>query len=89
MNANEDLEVTTRQLKKLLQLENYLKQAEYAKTSDDGLIFRELWYVNLKPEIEDEFYSPREVTSGEFEGISGKKKGKDPMMELKEEQKDE
>ncbi len=66
MNANEDMDVTTRQLKKLLQLQTYLKQTEYAKISDDSLMFRELWYVNLKPEEEEEFYSPREMTSGEF-----------------------
>ena len=37
MNANEDMDVTTRQMKKLLQLETFLKQSEYSKPIDDGL----------------------------------------------------
>jgi hypothetical protein len=40
MNTNENIEMTTKHLKKLLQLDTYLKQTEYAKISDDGLMFR-------------------------------------------------
>ena len=63
MNNNDNLEMTIKHHKKLLQLETYLKQTEYAKISEDGLMFREYWYVNLKPEEEEEFYSPREIVS--------------------------
>jgi hypothetical protein len=52
MNASENLEMTIKHHKKLIQLDTYLKQTEYSKTSEDAAIFRELWYVNLKPESE-------------------------------------
>jgi hypothetical protein len=32
-----------------------------------------MWYVNLKPNEEEEFYSPREMMSSEIEDNFGKK----------------
>jgi hypothetical protein len=50
MNASDNIDMTIKFFKKLLQLETYLKQTEYSKACEDGLLFREQWYVNLKPQ---------------------------------------
>ncbi len=54
MNASDNSDMTIKFFKKLLQLETYLKQTEYSKLSQDGLLFRERWYVDLKPKEEEE-----------------------------------
>lgn len=65
MNATEDKDNTIKYFKKLLQLDNYLKQIQLAKPSQDGCLFNEKWLVSLKEE-DDEFYSPNEIASGQF-----------------------
>jgi len=39
MNANDNRETTVKHFKKLLQLENYLKQKEYSKINQEVRIF--------------------------------------------------
>jgi hypothetical protein len=48
MNANDNRETTIKQFKKLLQLDNYLKQKEYSKVSQEVRIFDENWVVSIK-----------------------------------------
>ena len=50
MNINEDKETTIKNFKMLLQLDNYLKQIKYTKTSNDGYLFKEKWLVSFKTE---------------------------------------
>lgn len=53
-------------------------------------MFREYWYVNLKPEDEEEFYSPREIVSEELEeGFKREKPSQDPVMEIQNQQEEE
>ena len=53
-------------------------------------MFREHWYVSLKPEEEEEFYSPREIVSEELEtGFKREKPSQDPVMEIQDKQEEE
>lgn len=48
MNISEDKDNTVKYFKKLLQLDNYLKEIELAKPSKDGYLFVQDWLVALK-----------------------------------------
>ena len=50
MNASEDKDNTVKYFKKLLQLDNYLKEIELAKPSKDGYLFVQDWTISLKEE---------------------------------------
>ena len=52
MNVAEDKDNTVKYFKKLLQLDNYLKEIELAKPSKDGYLFVQDWIVSLKEDEE-------------------------------------
>ena len=54
MNISQDKETTVRYFKKLLQLDNYLKEIELNKTYKDGSLFQDNWFVSFKEEVETE-----------------------------------